>query len=159
MYTVVPFRAWHLKAIEEAGGAEGGFYTPDDGTLAVLEQTGTNWTGFYKETPLVCGGTIEQWPGRHIAWAFLNKQTSRHMTFVTRACGEKLALPSGRIEFTVRRDFLPGHKWARMIGFQVEEMPGLEVEKLPLDARVPGQMAAWGPEGESHVAYVRFNGA
>lgn len=156
-YRVVPFRRWHLAWVEEVGATEGGFYSPDTASLATLERLPNMWTLLYDDVPLSCGGIITCWPGRHECWAYLNRKTGRHMAFVTRVAKGKLLLVKGRLDFTVRRDFGPGHRWARMLDFYVEQMPGLEVEKLPLNVVVPGQMRAWGPEGEDHVAYVRFN--
>lgn len=156
-YMTLPFHRWHFCLIAEAGSAEGGFYMPDITVLAQLEKMPNMWTVFHDDMPLLCGGTIQHWPGRYEGWAFLNKNTGRHMRYATRVAIEKLWWPKGRVEFVVRRDFDKGHRWARMIGFHVEQMPGLEVEKLPRDLVVPGQMREYGPDGEDMVAYVRHN--
>ena len=156
-YRTVPFKRWHLAWIEEAGDSEGGFFSPDLGTLVALERMPNMWTMLWEDVPLLCGGTIQHWPGRHEAWAYLNKNTGRHMIYTTKMAREKLAIPKGRIEFTVRRDFALGHRWARILGFEVEQCRGLHVEKVPVGQWVPGQMKAWGPEQEDHVQYVRHN--
>lgn len=140
-YKIVPFRRWHVDWLLEDGDAEGGFFRPDQGTLQCMESMANNWTILLGANPLLCGGTLEQWPGRHIAWAYLNKHTGRHMAFVTRKAYEYIRRANGRIEFTVRKDFEPGHRWAKMLGFEVE---------TPL-------LKAWGPEGEDHVGYVLIN--
>ena len=44
-------------------------------------------------------------------------------------------------ESTVRRDFALGQRWARMLGFEIE---------TPV-------LRQFGPEGEDHVGYVKFN--
>lgn len=157
-YSARQFRRADLKKIVEVGDAEGGQFFPDLGTQMALEQMPNVWTILWNDEPLLCGGTVEQWPGRHIAFAFLNKTTGRHMIFTTKAAIQIVNNVQGRVEFTVRRDFAKGHRWARLIGFHVEECPDLMVERLPVSTRVPGQMKAFGPEGEDHVAYVRFNG-
>jgi hypothetical protein len=113
----------------------------DAATLMHLERCPNIWTLTWDEEPLLCGGTIEQWPGRHIAFAYLNKTTGSHMIFTTKEAVRLLNNAKGRLEFTVRKDFEKGHRWARLLGFTVE---------TPL-------MRAFGPEGEDHVGYVKFN--
>jgi hypothetical protein len=156
MYSAVPFRRAHLAKIQEAGDAEGGFFATDIGTLMALEQMPNIWTIMWDDVPLLCGGTVEQWPGRHLAWAYLNKTTGRHMIHTTKAAIQIINNAKGRVELTVRRDFAKGHRWARLIGFDVEELPGLMVERVPLSMPVPGTLKRYGPEGEDHIAYVKF---
>jgi len=114
----------------------------DVDTLLVLEKQ-NSWTVVADGNPVACGGTLEQWPGRHIAWVYLNKETGAHMKFITRAVQKGMAKLKGRIEMTVRADFAQGHRWARILGFRIENEPGI--------------LRAFGPQGEDHVAYVRFN--
>jgi hypothetical protein len=42
---------------------------------------------------------------------------------------------------TVRKDFVQGHRWAQMLGFEMETP----------------EMKAYDPQGATHVGYVRFN--
>ena len=112
----------------------------------------------YADVVLACGDTLAQWPGRHLAWAYLNATTGRHMTYITRGARRVIERAQGRVEFSVRRDFAKGHRWARMLGFDVENFPGTKIEEYPADAVVPGLLRRYGPEGEDHVAYVRFVG-
>lgn len=88
------------------------------------------------------GGTIEQWPGRHTAWVFLDTKLGRHLIRAARLCKAALAAPAGRIEATVREDFEAGHRMARFFGMEVENPPG--------------RLLAYGPDGETHIQYVRF---
>lgn len=142
MYKVVPFKRWHIDFLLEQGDAEGGGFRPDAETLRALETAPNNWTLLWEAEPLLCGGTLQMWPGRHTAWAFMNKLAAKHMVFVTRHARTVLGRPKGRVEFTVRKDFEQGHRWAGMLGFKVET-PVLE---------------NYGPEGEDHVGYVKMNG-
>lgn len=140
MGRLVPFRRWHLDWIKSGGeavGGEGGL-TPE--VLAALERQ-NSWTAVVDDAAIACGGTMLQWPGRHIAWVYLNAQAGPHMGFITKAVLKQLEQIEGRVELTVRKDFEKGHRWARMLGFKVET-PTLE---------------AFGPLGEDHVGYVRFN--
>ena len=137
---VVPFRRWHLAWLLADGAAAGGQMQFDIDTLAVLEKQ-NSWTAVLDGDPIACGGLVEQWPGRYTAWTYLNAKSGPHMRFVTRAVAEKLDAVVGRIETTVRCDFKAGHRWMKLLGFEVETE----------------RMKAYGPEGEDHAGYVRFN--
>ncbi len=135
---IVPFRRWHLAWLIGDGKAMGGVVM-DTSTLMSLE-TQNSWTAVVDGGPVACGGTIQQWPGRHTAWAYLPARSGPHMRMITLAAGKTLAKPQGRIEITVRSDFAAGHRWAQMLGLEREAL-----------------FRAYGPEGEDHVGYVRFN--
>lgn len=141
MYQVVRFQRWHLAWLESVGCAETGVAQ----TLGLEErkflERSDSWTGVWNGDPIVCAGLIQYWPGRSQAWAYMGKNAGRHMTWVTNRVMEHLAKVQGRIEMTVRMDFEPGQRWARMLGFEVE---------APC-------MAHFGPEGENHIGYARIN--
>lgn len=141
-FQVVPFRRHHLAWLEAAGKAAGGSAPAmDAATLDFLERSGTSWTGVVDGEPVGCGGTIQQWPGRHIAWTYLGQAAGPYMLSITRAVRKHLQGVKGRVELTVRCDFEKGHRWAELLGFSIE-CPILE---------------RYGPEGEPHTSYVRFN--
>ena len=133
---VVPFRRWHLQWLYEDEVRH------DVATQMAMEKD-DSWTLVVNGDPVACGGTMQQWPGRYIAWMYLNSKTGPHMRFITRAVRKHLDGVKGRVEFTVVRGFEQGYKWAKMLGFEVENPPGI--------------LKAYGPLGEDHVAYVRFN--
>ena len=137
---VVPFKRWHYDWLTEQDAAEGLTMAIGAQTLTVLERS-NSWTGVVDGTPVVCAGTLEQWPGRHIAWAYMARGTLPHMTWITMAVLNNLAKVKGRIELTVRADFRVGQRWARRLGFEVETP----------------RLAAFGPQGEDHVGFVRIN--
>lgn len=126
--------------LQEEEAAEGGRFGYDTATLMLLEQQ-NSWTAVVDGSPVACGGTMEQWHGRHQAWMYLNVKSGKHMVLVTKAVLKNLKKITGRVEFTVRSDFEQGHRWAKVLGFSVET-PRLQ---------------AFGPAGEDHVGYVRFN--
>lgn len=134
---LVPFRRWHIAWLQSNGGGSLPF---DVDTLMSLEKQNT-WTAVLDGDPMACGGTIQQWPGRHHAWSLMNAATGPHMGFITKQALKRLKLVAGRIELTVRADFAQGHRWAKLLGFRVE---------TPV-------LAEFGPQGEDHVGYVRFN--
>lgn len=137
---IVPFRRWHMPWLLEQGSAEGTGMPYDVDTLMTLEKQ-NSWSAVIDGKPIACGGTLQHWPGRHQAWTYMTPHTSRHMRFITRAVESALEKVTGRIELTVRADFPQGQRWAKMLGFKVET-PCLE---------------DYGPQGEAHIGYVRFN--
>lgn len=155
-YQVVPFKRWHVAWLAEQGIAEGGQTGLDFGTLQYMEQC-NSWTILFEGKPLMSGGSLPQWPGRHIGFAYLHADTGPHMMYITRQAYKFIRLCKGRIEFTVRREFKMGHRWARLLGFHVENFPGVKIEELGPDDPCPGLLERYGPEGEDHVAYVLFN--
>lgn len=136
---VVPFKAWHYEWLLKHESAEPSKFAPPRATIEALERE-NSWTGVVGFEVMVVAGTIQQWPGRHVAWAYIRQDAGPHMLRLTKEVGRKLLDVKGRIEFTVRKDFEAGQRWAELIGFEVE---------TPL-------LKAYGPEGEDHVAYVRL---
>lgn len=140
-YRVTPFRAWHLDWLKSHGDpAEGVGLDLTPQAVAEAEKHYT-WTWVWEGDPIAIAGTVQQWPGRHMAWAYLPLSTGRHMLCLTRGVREKLAPLDGRIEMTVRADFPAGIRWAKMLGFEIE---------TPLLRR-------FGPQGEDHIGFVRIN--
>lgn len=134
---VVPFRAWHYEWLGPAG--EHGVIPLPVESLLMLEKE-LSYTLVVDGLPIACAGVIRQWPGRYVAWAYLVRGSLRHLPWISQTCRANLATVKGRIEFTVRKDFLPGQRWARELGFEVE---------TPL-------LRAYGPRGEDHIGYVRI---
>lgn len=140
-YRLTRFQAWHLDVIRGKGDAEGGYVPIDEFTLRCMERAPNSWTVVVDGEPLMCGGTLALWEGRHLGWAYLAKNAGAHMVSATRAAKRKLAEAKGRVEITVRSDFEPGHRFARMLGFEIE---------TPI-------LRAFAPGGVDHTGYVRFN--
>lgn len=140
MIKITPFRRWHMQWLQGAGPAMDGRFGYGIDTVLELEKQ-NSWTAVLDGAPVACGGTLLQWPGRHQAWMYMNEGTGPHMLPLTKAVARALGGVKGRVEFTVRADFAQGHRWARLLGFEVE---------TPL-------LKGYGPEGEDHVGYVRFN--
>ena len=137
-----PFRAWHYRWLLDEGQAAEGMYPFQVSDEVMRQLVGQNsWSCLVDERPVACGGTVLQWPGRHLAWAYLARGTLPHITWLTKVAHEQLAAVKGRLEFTVRADFAAGHRWAKMLGFEVETP----------------RLVAYGPSGEDHVGYVKVN--
>lgn len=136
---VVPFKRWHYDWLV-AGTAEGSDFRLANHALVALESE-NSWSGIVDGRVFVCAGTIQQWPGRHTAWAYVARGTLRHMPWITEEVKRALERVKGRIEFTVRADFPAGLRWAKTLGFEIETP----------------RLRGYGPEGEDHVGFVRFN--
>lgn len=139
-YYVVKFEPWHLDNIVEA---EPGAKDLVRGTnyAQVLAQMPNSWTIVSSGGQVLwCGGTIPAWPGRNEAWSYVSEGAGPVMTRITRETRRMLDNAPGRTEITVDKTFTEGHRWARLLGFEVE---------TPL-------LRAYGPGGEDHVGYVRF---
>ena len=68
-----------------------------------------------------CAGLVNLWEGRASAWALLSADAGRCMTALHRAVVEFLdGCGIERVEAYVVPDFMPGHRWARMLGFEFE---------------------------------------
>lgn len=134
---IVPFKTWHLDWLEAKSPSVVRF---DERAKRELEGQ-NSWTAVLDGEVIACGGTIQQWPGRHLAWTHLGPHTKSHMVWLTRAVRSKLAAVKGRVEMQVLFSFEAGHRWAEMLGFMLE---------TPI-------MVAWGPEGADYSGYVKIN--
>lgn len=68
-----------------------------------------------------CAGLVSLWPGRASAWALLSADAGRCMVPLHRAVAEFFdSCDIERVEAYVVPDFMPGHRWARMLGFEFE---------------------------------------
>lgn len=137
---IVPFRHWHYEWLTVKEAAEGLKFRLDSRLLVQIEQQ-YSWSWIVDGQPVACAGLVEQWRGRYTGWAYVARGTLRHMPWITPTAEALIAAKPGRVEFTVRVDFPAGQRWARLLGFHVE---------TPL-------LKKYGPEGEDHIGYVRFN--
>ncbi len=140
MVEIVPFEAWHVEDLMDQ--FTGGQPQVIQVNSHFLENEGNAWTLLDDTgTILSCGGTIEQWPGRHQAWMYFSPSAGKYMRRITRFVQLVLEGIPGRIELEVIADFKLGHRWAKTLGFHVEA-PRLE---------------AYGLAGEDFVGYARIN--
>jgi len=118
---VVPFRAEHFdRLIVQEAQAYLSRWLPSKQNAEALEQTRA-YTGIADGRVVACAGILPQWEGRAVTWAYLDERAGEHMTALHRAVKRYLdACPIRRIEATVDCEFEAGHRWARMLGFQLE---------------------------------------
>jgi hypothetical protein len=86
-----------------------------------LVEAGPCYTGRYHGKIVICAGVVNLWQGRGSAWALLAGDAGKCMRQIHREvetfldnCGIR------RVEAYVYPDFEPGHRWARMLGFERE---------------------------------------
>jgi len=141
--SLVVFESWHaaeLMARNEMGVTDCYFLEP--AAAKVIEDRGNAFTLLANEEVVACGGTLPLWPGRNTAWMIFTPGAGRYMRRITRMVKRELDLTPGRVEMTVVKDYALGHRWARMLGFEVET-PCLR---------------EYGPLREDHTGYVKLNG-
>lgn len=118
--SLIPFRAEHLALIEvqDAQSHISPFMTYE--YAQALEPTFA-FTYMVGGVVLGVGGLIEMWPGRAAMWAYLDRRAGRHLVAIHRAALSLLELADfRRVEADVSVDFEAGHRWLKMLGFQLE---------------------------------------
>ena len=123
---LVPFGAEHVLQHDPQPGHRAEF-------LGML-RSGVDWargqidgmafSGFRGYQLLGCAGVVPQWEGRSIAWALLSQHIRRHdMLWIhrkTMSFFDRIQDDHCRIETCVGMGFAPGHRWAKMLGFEME---------------------------------------
>ena len=70
---------------------------------------------------LGAAGIFEYWPGRGEAWAMLDAKCKPYFRDIHRACKRNLEVaPYHRIEAVVDEGYEEGHRWCRLLGFELE---------------------------------------
>lgn len=134
------FTPEHLDALslQDAQAYIGQFVTPE--YAAWLAEYGDGYTVIDGDYVVACAGVAKQWEGRGMAWALLAKESGRCFLPLHRAVLRYLDFAGyRRIEATVDAEFMPGHRWLMMLGFERE-----------------GRMPAYAPDGRTHDLYARI---
>jgi hypothetical protein len=117
---VVPFKREHLKAMVIQQKQQGLEHLITDGVCASLEG-GYAYTALDGEEVLACAGAVEAAQGRAILWAYLSQNLGSRMVGVTKACKRAIELMDyRRIEMDVDCNFPQAHRWAKLLGFEME---------------------------------------
>ncbi|TQV80771.1 GNAT family acetyltransferase [Denitrobaculum tricleocarpae] len=137
---IIGFRAEHLEnlTLQPAQSDMARYMSQSYGTA--LAQSGNAFTAIKGGRVLGCAGVELIWANRGIAWSLLGKMTGPEMLGIHRRVSEFLNKQSlRRIEMTVDAAHTAGHRWARMLGFQLE-----------------GRLQAYTPEGRDCDLYARI---
>ncbi len=118
--SLIPFRAEHLALIEvqDAQSNVSPFMTYEHALS--LEPT-LAFTYMADGIVLGVGGLVELWPNRATMWAYLDRRAGRHFVGIHRAALALLEVANfRRVEADVAVDFAAGHRWLKMLGFELE---------------------------------------
>lgn len=126
---IVPFEPAHmadlLPRLNREQTLDPETWTPD--FCATLAKTTETYSVLAEDGRVVavCGG-MQLWPERYHLFAFMSRDSGRHMLEITRGTQRYMAALRGRIEAEVSEGFDAGHKWLRILGFQCDTPNGLE---------------------------------
>lgn len=139
---VEPFKSYHLDLLRAQGvqGAQLAEVSLVPVTYAsVLEPKGPALTVFDRDQIVLCGGILEQAPGRGECWALMAADAGKHMRWLHYAVKRFLAIQHWqRLEASVEESFGEGCRWVELLGFEYE-----------------GKMKGYGLNGETHLRYAR----
>lgn len=114
------FKAEHMFALDLQDDQQyiSQYVTPEHAATLELHPA---FTGMHDGRVLICAGIMELWPGRALLWSYLDMQAGKHMVAIHRAGLRLLSTYEGaRIEADIDAGFKPGHRWIRMLGFELE---------------------------------------
>lgn len=136
---VVPYKAEHMKALrlQQAQLCNLNWMPVDQ---AVQLERVVAFTALDGDEVLACAGVLELWEGRGAVWAFLSENIGHRMVAVHRAVRRYFdVLDFRRLEAEVAIDFEQGHRWMRLLGFELESP----------------RMRSYFPDGSDAALYVR----
>lgn len=119
---IVRFLPAHLRAIKLQPWQEMDAESMrQPGYADALSAMGEAYTVMLDGEPVACMGVVPLTPYRAQAWALISEAWTPTMRMVTRAAlGWLQQTRYRRVEAVVSADFEAGHRWARMLGFEVE---------------------------------------
>lgn len=139
---IKPFRAYHLRQLLAEPAHE--YMRPmlsDPSHGATLEQADASFTAIENGRVVGCGGIMPVWAGRAIAWSVLSANSGPCMVPIHIVTRRLLRMRSERrIEATCDADFKAGHRWLRLLGFELEA----------------ARMEGFAPDGRPHSLYARI---
>lgn len=101
----------------------------------------SSWTVLEGDKPVMMAGVVRLWDGRFQAWAYMGRYAGPRMRPITKAVLTYLeGLNARRVELSVAVGFAAGHRWAKLLGFELETP----------------RMAGYAPDGADHAMYVRM---
>lgn len=117
---VVPYRAEHLMNLRIQRGQKYCAHLVTEEYAKALESEFA-FAVLNGEEVVGVGGVSEIWPGRALAWTYIDARAGKHFVELHRIVKRVLDLvPYRRIEAETPCDFPQGHRWLRMLGFELE---------------------------------------
>jgi hypothetical protein len=118
---VVPFKAEHLLGMQLQRSQSGSkpFITEE---YARMLEGQFAFTALDDDGEVVAvGGLAELWEQRALAWSFIDSRAGKHFVALHKLVRDFLDMaPYRRIEAETSCGFGPGHRWLKMLGFQME---------------------------------------
>lgn len=117
----IPLEAVDMKYLQSQGAMKGiSEYLTDD-KIEKLRETEC-YTLINSEKEIVaCAGVIEYWPGRVEAWMFFHPKCKKDFLGIYKIIKKFLKTRRfRRVEATVNKDFVNGHRWVKAFGFKLE---------------------------------------
>jgi len=89
--------------------------------LKNLENAQYSYAGVRDGKTIFCAGVAEYWNGRAESWAILRSSAKYDLIPITKMVKRFLEVcPIRRIEASIEVDFEEGHRWAKLLGFELE---------------------------------------
>ena len=117
---IIPFKAEHFWGIDvqPAQAYVASRVSPEH--VASLEEQ-CSFTVVVDGSPLVCFGWVQIHPTRALLWTYISARAGKHFVGITRIANKLIRdLKFKRLEMEVDCEFEQGHRWARMLGFELE---------------------------------------
>lgn len=120
MTEIVPLKKEHLERLYLQEAQRHMIRMLSDDYGMALEETQA-LTLLQGDRPLACVGIVYRWEGCAAVWSLLSENIgSAFVRFHRRLLAELDAAPYRRVEMTVKCFHPEGHRWARMLGFEME---------------------------------------
>lgn len=140
--TFYPCAPEHIAGITPLKGeelAQAGFLRDDFSKYVLTE--GVAMSAFVGTKCVCAAGIYPVYKHRAMAWSFMGEGAGPHMVAITRKVKQVLDSWGGeRVEMIVDFEFKAGHRWAKMLGFEVETL----------------RMRKHGATGNDESCYVRI---
>lgn len=117
---IVPYNRTHIDdMIAQEGQAYLSKYVTADHAKALEGKWA--FTGKDGDKVLISAGVIELWPGRGVAWAYIDRDAGKCFPSIHKAVKRFIDYcPIRRIEATTDVGFEPANRWIKMLGFTLE---------------------------------------
>jgi hypothetical protein len=117
---VVPFKREHLKSLVVQQRQRHLAEMLTDEVMVAIENS-MSFSAMDGDDVLICCGMMEVAPGRALAWAYLSDNVGTRLVSVSRAIRRYMRIASyRRIEMDVDCEFPQAHRWAKLLGFEME---------------------------------------
>lgn len=118
---ITPFRAAHFEELRSRQPESQASQDISPEIARAMERRGSQTFLGKDGRVLMVFGAVEIWKGRAEVWAVLEQNCRDEFLAMHRAALKWLdGLPHERLEMTVEAGFADGHRWARLLGFELE---------------------------------------